>query len=122
MVRQPIGPSGQEMKKRDQSNRARPERSVDSSLDDRSFIAWDGEGINLSGPGWPQSYVLFGSTEGHIESKLGLNTFDCLDHIIDTGIEHPGAVHVGFAFSYDANMICKTLAPMTLSRLHSQGW
>jgi len=101
---------------------SRPEKGTDSNAIDRPFIAWDGEGINLSGPGKPQSYVLFGSTEDCIRSKHGLSTFDCLDHIIETGKRHPRAIHVGFAFSYDANMICQTLAPATLARLHKQGW
>lgn len=93
-----------------------------SKLEDRPFIAWDGEGVNLQGPGKPQSYILFGSSVGHIVNRAGLSAFDCLDHIIETGIEHPGAVHCGFAFSYDANMIIHSLSPTTLSRLHKNGW
>src|SRR5258706_13233217 len=121
MVRQSIG-LVREKARRDQSNTVRRERDTNSNIDGRPFIAWDGEGINLSGSGRPQDYVLFGSTEDRIVSKDGLNSFDCLEHIIATGTNNPGAVHIGFAFSYDANMICKTLAPMTLARLHSQGW
>jgi DNA polymerase type B, organellar and viral len=90
--------------------------------EERPFIAWDGEGINLSGPGRPQAYVLFGSSEDHIESTEGLSAFDCLDHIISTGQAHPHAVHVGFAFSYDANMIVQSLSPVTLARLHRHGF
>lgn len=88
----------------------------------REFIAWDGEGINLHGPGQPQSYVLFGSTKGHIDSRDGLSTFDCLDHIIDTGRQHPNTIHVGFAFGYDVNMIVHSLAPVKLGMLHRNGW
>lgn len=108
--------------RRDQTNTVRQTRSANHDLEDRPFIAWDGEGINLAGTGCPQSYVLFGSTEDSIISKDGLDTFDCLEHIIATGQKNPRAIHIGFAFSYDANMICKTLAPMTLARLHKQGW
>jgi DNA polymerase type B, organellar and viral len=95
-------------------------RSV--NLDSREFIAWDGEGINLSGVGKPQSYVLFGSSEDCISSPDGLSTFECLDHIIETGRRFPKAIHVGFAFGYDSNMILQSLAPATLARLHKQGW
>jgi hypothetical protein len=93
-----------------------------TKLQERKFIAWDGEGVNLKGPGKPQSYVLFGSSVGHISNRGGLSAFDCLDHIIETGAEHPGAVHCGFAFSYDANMIIHSLSPVTLARLHRNGW
>jgi len=86
------------------------------------FIAWDGEGINLAGPGKPQSYVLFGSSTGHIQSREGLSTFECLDHIIETGLSHPAAVHIGFAFGYDVNMIIASLSPVTLERMHRNGW
>lgn len=95
-------------------------RKVD--YETKEFIAWDGEGINLRGPGKPQSYVLFGSSKGHISSTKGLSTFECLEHIIATGQENPGAIHVGFAFNYDANMLVQSLAPVTLGRLHKNGW
>lgn len=92
------------------------------NLDTKQFIAWDGEGINLAGVGKPQSYVLFGSSEGRISNRGGLGAFDCLDHIIATGRANPEAVHVGFAFSYDANMIVRSLSPITLERLHKHGY
>ena len=92
------------------------------SHEDRMFIAWDGEGINLHGNGRPQSYVLFGSSRGHVTSRSGLSTFDCLDQIVETGLSYPTAVHVGFAFGYDTNMIIASLAPVTLERMHRNGW
>lgn len=87
-------------------------------------MAWDGEGINVLGTGKPQSYVLFGSsTESPpITNVLGLGTWECLDHIIDTGRANPEAVHIGFAFGYDSNMIVQSLAPVTLQRLHRRGF
>lgn len=91
--------------------------------EDREFIAWDGEGINVYGPGKPQAYVLFGnSANGSIENLMGLDTFTLLDFIVETGKEYPKAIHVGFAFGYDANMIVQSLAPVTLSRLHRNGF
>lgn len=97
-------------------------RDRSTNQEQRQFIAWDGEGVNLRGPGKPQSYILFGSSVGHIEGKDGLSVFDCLDHIIETGVAHPKAIHCGFAFSYDANMIIQSLSPVTLARLHRNGW
>jgi hypothetical protein len=97
-------------------------RSVDSTLDRKPFIAWDGEGVNLRGPGKPQSYVLFGSSEGCIIDPDGLSTFECLDHIIEIGQANPDAIHVGFAFGYDSNMIVQSLSPTSLARLHRDGW
>ena len=97
-------------------------KSPQRKLEDKKFIAWDGEGVNLAGPGKPQSYVLFGSSVGHISNRNGLSAFDCLDHIIETGANNPGAVHCGFAFSYDSNMIIHSLSPVTLARLHRNGW
>ncbi len=108
--------------RRDQSTTGRPERAATYRLSDKPFIAWDGEGINLAGIGRPQSYVLFGSTVGHVSNPRGLSTFECLEHIVDTGARNPGAVHIGFAFSYDANMVCQSLSPTTLDRLHRLGW
>src|SRR6267378_4437045 len=91
--------------------------------EDREFISWDGEGINVLGPGKPQSYVLFGSSAGMpISNILGLGTWDCLDHVIHTGQNNPDAIHIGFAFGYDSNMIVQSLAPTTLARLHSRGY
>jgi hypothetical protein len=94
-------------------------------LDDsgRAFIAWDGEGVNLRGPGRPQSYVLFGnSVDTPIVGLKGLGLWDCLDHIIEAGRRHPGSVHIGYAFGYDSNMIVQNLPPTLLGRLHKQGW
>jgi hypothetical protein len=91
-------------------------------LETRPFIAWDGEGINLRGDGKPQSYVLFGCSEGHIADPKGLTIWNCLEYIISIGERFPNAFHVGFAFSYDVNMIIQHLSPNTLLRLHRNGW
>lgn len=91
--------------------------------EDRPFIAWDGEGINVLGPGKPQSYVLFGSSADRpIEDTFGLGSWACLDHIIQVGRDNPDAIHIGFAFSYDSNMIVQNFSPTTLTRLHKRGY
>ncbi len=64
-------------------------RKPKPQLETKPFIAWDGEGINLMGEGRPQSYVLFGCTEGHIASQEGLSIWQCLEFIIDIGRRFP---------------------------------
>lgn len=95
-------------------------RAIDPST--RDFIAWDGEGVNLQGEARPQSYILFGCSEGHVANLGGLSTFALLDFILSIGEQFPQAIHVGFAFGYDSNMIVKTLSPVTLARLHRHGY
>lgn len=76
---------------------------------DREIIAWDGEGMNLSGRGKPQHYTLFGcSREEPIIGKW-LSTGKLLHYISEVGVKHPKAVHVGYAFGYDVNMIIQGL-------------
>jgi hypothetical protein len=79
--------------------------------------------VNLWGEGKPQSYILFGnSVDPPIVSASGLSTLECVEHIIEAGQRHPTAIHVGFAFGYDSNMIVSSLSPTSLQRLHKQGW
>jgi len=92
--------------------------------EDREFIAWDGEGLNLQGINRPQSYVLFGCSADDFEpliSKVHLHTFTILDYIIAVGRAHPSAFHVGFAFAYDSNMIMRSMSLPVLTKLHKQG-
>lgn len=91
-------------------------------LEQRQFVAWDGEGISREGSRRPQSYVLFGCSTGeHISSPRRLGTFDILDFVVDIGSRNPSAIHVGFAFNYDANMILQSLSESTLKKIHKQG-
>lgn len=90
---------------------------------ERRFIAWDGEGVNINGPGRPQSYVLFGcSTGDRLISKSHLPTTDLLRFIIDVGRRYPRAHHVGFAFNYDANMLIRSLPERLLLQMHKEGF
>lgn len=100
----------------------KPKRSAVVSPELREFIAWDGEGQNLKGPGKPQSYVLFGcSTGDRILQSVHIHTFELLDFILDIGQKYPTAFHVGFAFNYDANMILQSLSEESLKILHEEG-
>lgn len=89
---------------------------------DRPFIAWDGEGVNLDGPNFPQSYTLFGCSTGeHLSSDQHLHTFDLLDFIIGIGEANPTAWHVGYAFNYDSNMLLRSLSEGAIKRIHQNG-
>lgn len=89
---------------------------------DRPFIAWDGEGVNIDGPDAPQSYTLFGCSTGErIQSDTHLHTFDLFDFIIGVGQRNPTAFHVGFAFNYDSNMLLRSLSEGALKRIHQNG-
>jgi len=96
-------------------------RPTSIPLDERYFIAWDGEGMNLRGKGKPQNYVLFGASTGDSISSRNLTTFELLDLILDVGRRHPAGIHVGFAFNYDTNMIVQSLSSITLGLLHKNG-
>lgn len=99
-----------------------PSRSSQVKPEDRPFIAWDGEGVNLDGPNFPQSYTLFGCSTGeHISADTHLHTFDLLDFIISVGSRNPAAFHVGFAFNYDSNMLLRSLSEGALKRIHQNG-
>ena len=99
-----------------------PQRATSIPLDERYFIAWDGEGMNLRGPNKPQNYVLFGASTGDSITSRSLNTFEILDLILRVGKLHPAGIHVGFAFNYDTNMIVQSLSSVALTMLHRDGW
>lgn len=109
-----------------------PKRKV--SVADRSFIAWDGEGVTHAwSPSVPiqvngethfvtaQSYVLFGASTGdgvtHEVSSTSLSTMECLDLIHAVGMRHKNYIHVGFSFGYDVNMILRDLSEHDLTIL-----
>lgn len=83
-------------------------RSHEKTSDIAPFVAWDGEGITYK-QGMPQSYVLFGCSLGHRVEGESLSTADCLDLILAAERDMPEAIHVGFAFKYDAEMILRDL-------------
>src|SRR3954470_4037796 len=90
-------------------HKGRPTQARQIPLEQRQFIAWDGEGINLDGDGRPQSYVLFGCSTGDYIKKAGnIGFFEAMDFMLKIGEDNVGAIHVGFAFDYDSNMIVRT--------------
>lgn len=82
---------------------------------DKPFIAWDGEGVrqficSVNGVVEEHNpYALFGASTGHRIKYVDLSTVDCLDLILTVEKENPSAIHIGFSFGYDVNMILKDL-------------
>ncbi len=107
---------------RDRKRNARAEEYAD-----RQMIAWDGEGMKLSGDDSPQHYVLFGcsaepETPLVITGSTGNLTFQELaDYAIDVAQRHPGAFHVGYFFNYDQNMIVHSLPWRVKQKLYEDG-
>lgn len=95
----------------------------DTPLEKRRIIAWDGEGMKLSGNDKPQHYVMFGCSAEPEWVKVGrsLKTMDILEYIVAVGERYPNAVHVGYGFRYDANMIIKGLPDKYLRILKHKG-
>jgi hypothetical protein len=85
------------------------------------FVAWDGEGITPEGER-RQNYVLFGNSLGYMVSGDKLTTAQCLNLIIDSARENPGAIHVGFSFSYDVEMILTDVPPSVMQILYRKGY
>lgn len=95
----------------------------DTPLEKRRIIAWDGEGMKLSGDDKPQHYVMFGcSAEPEwVMVHPDLKTMEILEYIIAVGERYPNAVHIGYGFRYDANMIIKGLPNKHLRTIKEHG-
>lgn len=85
------------------------------------FVAWDGEGITPPDQ-TRQNFVLFGNSKGRYVKARKLTSKACLDLIIATERRYPKAIHVGFAFSYDVEMILGDLDIKYLTILRKQGY
>jgi len=120
-----------EYKNRDHINEAR-RYNYGEQVDrfaNRPFIFWDGEGGREfighvdSPPEEKHCYILFGCSRDPDHPLVGrdLGTVDCLDYLLDIERRCPDAFHVGFAFSYDVNMILKDLEQRKLRTLANSG-
>ena len=87
---------------------------------DKPFIAWDGEGITPDGQ-TRQHFVLFGNSAGYSVEGRKLSTDECLALILTTEQEHPNAIHVGFSFGYDVEMMLCDLPIRHLEILKRKG-
>lgn len=95
-------------------------RKYSPKAEDQEFIAWDGEGITPPGQ-YRQNFVLFGNSKGFRVVGNRLSTEECLQVILDTERNYPTAIHVGFAFGYDTEMILADLEIRHLHILRSRG-
>lgn len=79
---------------------------------DRSFVAWDGEGITYESSK-QQAYVLLAASTGDYilagEGK-GLDTKACFDLLFRVEAGNRDACHIGFGFGYDTNQILNSLS------------
>ena len=104
----------------------RAEKSTEAILS-KEVIVWDGEGMKLSGPDQPQHYVLFGCSvdPDHplvITEPNGRLTFEQIaDYCLSIVQRHPNAVHFGYFFKYDQNMIIWSLPWPAKQVLYSSG-
>jgi hypothetical protein len=86
---------------------------------ERRVIAWDMEGMSLSGPDKPQHPVLFGCSARVDRPLIGerLSSLSMLHHVIHVGRANPTAIHIGYVFKYDANMMLQDLPFHCIVRL-----
>ena len=100
-------------------------RNSSGNPETRPFIAWDGEGITvLRNDRKRHDYVLFGASDGtetRAPEGRGLSTIECFETMIRSAESSPAAIHVAFAFGYDAEKILKDISPATMAILHKNG-
>ena len=110
----------------EQQKQKRQELRTDKILS-QEVIVWDGEGMKLSGPTAPQHYVLFGCSVRPDSPLLIEKDGDRLvfeeiaDYCLDVAKQHPNAIHLGYYFTYDQNMIIWSLPWPTKQVLYSKG-
>lgn len=103
-------------------------------LEQRPFIAWDGEGAKsawvVSSNGdivrQPQPYILLMAAlpDGDEEYLKGphLKTTDILNFMIEVEERYPDAFHVAYGFGYDVNQIVSSLTRTQIKILHKTGF
>lgn len=83
------------------------------------FIAWDGEGATLRRR---HRYILLASSAGDVAvAPQGQGTDAWLRCLWRGLVARPDAIHVGFAFSYDVNMILHQLPRPVAAELWDRG-
>lgn len=88
--------------------------------ENKEFVCWDGEGITFPDH-TQQEYVLFGNSKGYEISSSALGTQECLELLLTAERDMPNAIHVGFAFSYDVEMILKDVPIYVVRQLKAKG-
>jgi hypothetical protein len=111
---------------RERNKQIRADKRTDKILSAK-VIVWDGEGMKLSGSDNPQHYVLFGCSARPDSPLLIEKDGDRLvfeeiaDYCLDVAAQYPNAVHLGYYFQYDQNMIIWSLPWPTKQVLYSKG-
>lgn len=85
----------------------------------RPFIFWDGEGITVDPETRQHNYVLFGSSNGYICQNYSLSTVQCFELLIDCKLKNFQAIHLGFGFNYDVEMITRDIPSEKMVRLYN---
>lgn len=85
------------------------------TYEERPFVAWDGEGYNDAEG--RHHYFLFGNSDGLEESAESLGTYACLRLMLKSAYNNKSAIHIGFAFDYDVNMILGDLGYLNMRQL-----
>lgn len=114
---------------RKRTERRQVRRSVGAArMEDRPFVAWDGEGwtehvcttpehcLNHAGK-CKHHYYLFGASTGEYVTAESLTTVECFDVMLSVKESNPDAIHVAFSFKYDIDMILKDLQPTAVRLL-----
>jgi hypothetical protein len=86
----------------------------------RPFVGWDGEGVTLDSG--EHIYNLLACSDGSYlrrKDNGALSTKKIFDFLLTIGQKHPTANHVGFAFTYDVNMMLGDLPEEELRAIHS---
>lgn len=90
-----------------------------SKFERGAFIAWDGEGANLRGV---HEYIALVTSAGDARTNVaGLPTADTLSWLAARLAATKDAIHVGFAFSYDSNMLLRDVPRPILQKLWADG-
>lgn len=104
------------------NDRAHDRRKNDRRRLDREIVAWDGEGITPDREGAAQPYVLLmNSAGGTWTEAAGLSTTECFRALVNGAAASPGARHVAFGLSYDANQWLRDVPEDRLTELYRRG-
>lgn len=131
MRRPPVFPNpyhkGHTRTQRLEANNEAQKKHRITDIRSKEVIVWDGEGMKLSGDDKPQHYVLFGCSvrPDHplvITGPRGYLSFEQIaDYCMDIVRAHPNAIHLGYFFRYDQNMIIWDLPWPAKRALYERG-
>lgn len=88
-----------------------------TKFDRAHFVGWDGEGAKL--PDGSREYIYLANSEGgELVNVEGISTRQAFTFLTSEATRiGPGATHVGFGWSYDANMAMRDLPRLLLRRV-----